>query len=108
MLGFSATFTNLLNQRSVTAVNESLDSVYNYNFIGPGGYISFDGQPFYKAAFAPYNVAALSNSALSSVNCPSTSNPTGVCGPLTVSSQYGQPNRWQAGRTIRLGVKLTF
>jgi hypothetical protein len=29
-------------------------------------------------------------------------------GPLTVNSQYGQPNRYQLGRTIRIALKLTF
>jgi hypothetical protein len=29
-------------------------------------------------------------------------------GPVTINSGYGQPNRYQAGRTIRLGVRFTF
>src|SRR5262249_45658652 len=93
MLSFSATFQNLFNERSVTAVNESIDSGYANNFIGtPQGYSLANGAPFYQATFQPYNFAALSNAALSNINCPSTKNPTGVCGPLTISSGYGQPN----------------
>jgi hypothetical protein len=108
LLSFSATLQNLFNERSVTAVNESIDSGFNFNFIAPGGYTLGNGPSFYQASFQPYNFSALSNAALSNVNCPSRSNPTGLCGPLTISSGYGQPNRYQIGRTIRLQVKFTF
>ncbi|MGA2300929.1 MAG: TonB-dependent receptor [Candidatus Acidiferrum sp.] len=107
-LSFSATLTNLFNERSVTSVDEQVDSVQNYNFVAPGGYTSSAGTPFYAAAIHPYNLTTLMNSALTSPNCPTTSNPTGVCGPETVNSAYGQPNRWQAGRTIKLGVRFQF
>jgi hypothetical protein len=109
MLSFSATLQNLFNERSVTAVNESIDSGYNINYIGtPGGLSLPNGAPFYQSTFQPYNFAALSNAALSNINCPTTSNPTGVCGPLTISSGYGKPNRYQIGRTIRLQIRFTF
>ena len=109
-LGFSATITNLLNERSVTALQENITSGFNSNFIAPGGTTNTltAGIPFYIAAFHPYDVAALLNLAPSSVNCPTKQNPTGVCGPVTVNSGYGQPNRYQAGRAIRLGVRFTF
>jgi hypothetical protein len=107
-LRFTATISNLLNQRSVTQLNGTIDSAFNFNYIAPGGHTLFDGIPFYQAAFHPYNYAALLNSAPSSVNCASKANPTGVCGPVTVYTGYGQPNRWQAGRTIRLGVLFNF
>jgi hypothetical protein len=108
VLSFSATLQNLFNERSVTAVNESIDSGFNYNFIAPGGYAASSGVPFYQASFQPYNFAALANAAPTNINCPSSSNPKGVCGPLTVSSGYGLPNRYQLGRTIRLEVKFSF
>ncbi|HLZ12510.1 MAG TPA: TonB-dependent receptor [Candidatus Acidoferrum sp.] len=109
-VSFSGTLTNLLNQRAVTAVGEQIDSNTAQNFIAPGGNTNtlFNGTGFYSAAFHPYDVLGSINSAASSVNCPSTSNPNGVCGPLTVNSQYGQPNRYQIGRTIRIGLKFTF
>ena len=89
-------------------LNGNIDGGFNFNFIGPGGDTLSDGVPFYQAMFHPYDYTALMNSAPSNVNCPSDSNPTGVCGPLTKYSGYGQPNRYQAGRTIRLGLFVTF
>jgi hypothetical protein len=117
-VSFTATVQNLFNQRSVTSVEENITSGFNYNYLSPfplGGAvctgttngppstttpcISGDGTPFYNASFHPYNISQLLNAA------PST-NPTG--GPVTVGSGYGLPNRYQLGRTIRLGVKFTF
>jgi outer membrane receptor protein involved in Fe transport len=97
VISFSGVLTNLLNQRAVTAVGEQIDSNQAQNFISPGGVNLFAGTPFYTATFHPYNVTALSNAAFSNGGL-----------PLTVNSQYGQPNRYQLGRTIRLGLKFTF
>ncbi|HEY1423379.1 MAG TPA: carboxypeptidase regulatory-like domain-containing protein [Candidatus Acidoferrum sp.] len=97
VISFQATITNLLNQKSVTAIGEQIDSNTAQNFIGPGGYWLIDGTKFYAASFAPYNVTALSNAAFSNGGS-----------PLTVNSQYGFPNRYQAGRTMRLGVRFAF
>jgi hypothetical protein len=102
-LGFSATITNLLNERSWTQLNGNTTSGFNANFIGIGGHTLFDGIPFYQAAFQPYNFAALLNSSPSNT----TAGGTGP-GPVTVNSGYGVPNRYQAGRTIRLGLRFTF
>jgi Carboxypeptidase regulatory-like domain len=96
-LSFSGIITNLFNQRAVTAVGEQIDSNSAQNFIAPGGNFLPQGTPFYAATFHPYNVAALSNNSFSNGG-----------GPLTLNSQYGQPNRWQAGRTIRIGIKFSF
>lgn len=106
-LMFEATMQNLFNQRAVTAVNETIDSGFNFNFIGPNGLSLASGTPFYQSIFQPYNYSALANAAFSNTtNCPA--GKTNGCGPLTVSSGYGQPNRYQLGRTIRLQVKFTF
>jgi hypothetical protein len=112
-VGFSATIINLLNERAVTQLQGNISSGFNSNDInigtcGPRACKLSDGIPFYIAAFQPYNFAAALNSAPTSVSCPTTQNPGGVCGPLTVTSGYGQPNRYQAGRAIRLGVRFTF
>ncbi|MFZ0410843.1 MAG: TonB-dependent receptor [Candidatus Acidiferrales bacterium] len=103
VLGFSATISNLLNSRSVTSVEENMDSGFNYNYIAPGGLTTSAGTPFYEATFHPYDIATLMNLAPTNTIL----NGTGP-GPLTVSSAYGQPNRYQIGRTIRLGVKFSF
>ncbi|HVO56817.1 MAG TPA: carboxypeptidase regulatory-like domain-containing protein [Dongiaceae bacterium] len=96
-LSFSAIATNLLNERAVTAVGEQIDSNTAQNFIGPGGYWLINGTPFYSAAMNPYNANQLLNAAFSNGG-----------GPATLNSQYGFPNRYQHGRTIRLGLKFTF
>jgi Carboxypeptidase regulatory-like domain len=126
VLSFSATLTNLLNERSVTAVGEQIDSTTATNFIAPGGSFNgpsgfqdglFAGTPFYAATFHPYNVQNLLNQAPTSTLCtppngtattPNTVALPNTCGPATINSAYGQPNRFQAGRTIRLGLKFTF
>jgi hypothetical protein len=104
-LSFSATFTNLLNQRSVTNIEGNIASGFSSNFIAPGGFVTSDGTPFYAATFHPYDYVALMNGAPTSSTCPPAGS---ACGPLTVSSAYGQPNRYQASRTIRLGLRFTF
>jgi len=96
-LSFQGTLTNLLNERSITAVGEQIDSNTSQNFIGPGGFFIGNGTPFYAATFHPYDVTALMNGAISNSG-----------GPLTMNSQYAQPNRYQQGRTIRIGVKFRF
>src|SRR6267154_4516841 len=96
-LSFSGTLTNILNERAVTAVGEQIDSNTAQNFIGPGGFFIGDGTPFYAATFHKYDAVALMNSAISNGG-----------GPLTVNSQYGQPNRHQPGRTIRIALRFTF
>jgi Carboxypeptidase regulatory-like domain len=97
VLSFSGTLTNLLNERAITAVGEQIDSNTAQNFIGPGGFSIGAGTPFYAATFHPYDTTALMNAAKSN-----------KLRPLTVDSQYGQPNRYQAGRTIRIGAYFTF
>ncbi len=97
VLSFSGTLTNLLNERAVTAVGEQIDSNTAQNFIAPGGFWIIDGTPFYAASFHKYDPTALMNAAFSNGGS-----------PLTVNSQYGQPNRYQAGRTIRIGLRFTF
>jgi hypothetical protein len=96
-ISFSGILTNLLNQKSVTSVWEQIDSNTSQNFIGPGGHWLIEGTPFYAATFHPYDTTALMNAAFSNGG-----------GPLTVDSQYGHPNRYQAGRTIRIGLRFTF
>ena len=102
---FSATFTNLFNQKTMTAVTQTIDSGFTGgNYIGPNGLNLTAGTPFYQATFQPYNYAALANAAYSNATCKAGRN----CGPLTVSSGYGLPDRYQIGRSIRLQVKFTF
>ena len=97
-LAFDATFTNVLNQHSVTSYGQQIDSGYAQNFIAPGGNTLFNGPAFYASAMTPYNYLALMNSA--------PTNPGG--GPLTVNSQYNKPYLYQVSRNIRLALHFTF
>lgn len=97
-LSFSATFTNLLNQHSITAYWEQADTLYAGEFLTPNNTFIGNGPDFYSAAMHPYNVSALLNNSLS--------NPTG--GPVTINSLYGKPLYYQLPRQIRLQLQYTF
>jgi hypothetical protein len=115
VLSFSATFTNLLNQRAVTAYYADITSLavtnqyialtssnLNTDPNGPAT-CTFGSQcyignnlPFYGAVEQPYNVQTQLNNFKN----------RGVSAAL--SSQYGQPAYYQLSRNIRLGAKFTF
>jgi hypothetical protein len=99
-LSFQATFTNLFNEHSVTAVNEQIDSNSNYlneqQESSVGGYNLLAGVPFYAAVEHPYNVQSMLNSG----------GATG--GPQTINAAYGKPLYWQSARQIRLQVHFNF
>lgn len=99
VINFTATFTNVLNQHSVTSVNEQIDSSYGggLQYIKPSGLNAFDGSAFYAAAETPYSVSNGLNK---------NNNLNGLA--ETVNSQYGQPLSFQLPRTIRLAAKFTF
>lgn len=103
-INFQATFTNLLNQHAVTAVNEQVDTAYGGNeYITPGGYNITAGIPFYAAAQSAYNLQSSLNG--TPINGqPSNSNG----GPITLNSEYGKPLSYQLPRTIRLSIHYTF
>ncbi len=101
VLRFTATFTNLFNQRAVTSYWEGLNSGYSGSFLapsgacGPGGTtapcIAFNGAAFYQAAETGYNAQT-------------TAQADGV----VLNNLYGQPNLWQISRHIRLGATFSF
>ena len=108
VLSFSATFTNLLNQRAVTAYNADLTSLnvgnqyIALNSAAGAGSCAFntqcyigDGALFYAAAERPYDVAAQLN------------NFKGRGYAAALSSSYHTPTYYQLSRNIRLGVKFT-
>lgn len=99
-LSFSSTFANILNEHSVTAVNEQIGTSFqSSNYVTPGGTRLANGIPFYAAASSPYSVS----DALNGINGQSH---TGK--PITINSKYGQPLYYQLPRTIRLQAKFTF
>jgi len=111
-LEFSSTFTNVLNEHVVTALNEQLDTPYLGNqSISPGGYTTGDGIAFYAAAMNPSHYSL--TDMLNGLNVMGgTSNDNGTLnsqgGPITMSSLYGKPLHYQLPRTIRLSVNFTF
>jgi len=107
VLSFSATFSNLFNQHTVTAYQGQLDTGYGFQAITPppvagstcanGNCYIADGPAFYAAAENPYSLSGTLNS-----------GSLFTSGPITINSQYGKPLFYQISRTIRLGVKFTF
>jgi hypothetical protein len=99
-LSFDATFSNFLNQHTVVAFWQNVDSDYSgSNYISPGGKSISDGLNFYSAVMSKYDyTAAMNNGA---------QNGTGN-GPITISSLYGKPYEYQQPRNIRLGLHITF
>jgi hypothetical protein len=109
VLSFSATFTNLLNQRAITAYNEDITSLnvtnqyITLNATDPSAVCRFltqcyigDGNAFYAAAERPYDVQAQLN------------NQKGHGVSAALNSAYNTPVYYQLSRNIRLGMKFTF
>jgi len=101
-IAFSATATNLFNQRAVTAYWAAMDSL---NFATPlypgldssGNPINLgDGAQLYQKLESGYNVQQWIN------------GNNGAVPNVIKNSQYGQPYLFQLGRNIRLGVHYTF
>jgi hypothetical protein len=90
MVGFDFNVINLLNQHSVTAYYQGMNSIYQGT---PGlfQYQIFNGASFYQTAETGYNVQQ---------------QLTGT--GFAKSSWYGQPFSYQAPRTVRLGVHFDF
>ncbi len=99
VISFSATFSNLFNQRSVTAYNSQIDTANYSHFIAPGGIPFYSGGPAYSAYEHAYDWKTLINT-----SCNGACSP----GPITVNSQYGKPYLHQLSRNIRLGLRFTF
>ncbi len=102
-LSFSATFTNLFNQHSVTAYNEQIDTGFLQSFTSPGGQFIGNGVAWYAAAMAPWGTGSPASILSQNLN-----NSPALGGPVLVSSQYAQPMYYQLSRNIRLGIKFTF
>lgn len=89
VLQFTATLTNLLNQRNPTSYWEDFGSNYNFNPLFP--FAIFGGAAFYEQVEKGYNV----QQQVSSSN-------------VVLNSLYGKPNLWQLSRNIRLGATFTW
>jgi Carboxypeptidase regulatory-like domain len=98
MLTFSGTAINLLNQHSVVAYWQGLNSDYIPSAL-------FDFQPFLTglggAAF--YQTVETGYNPQTAI---ATGAPLGLTVPL--NSQYGTPNQWQLARNMRFALKFSF
>ncbi len=90
VLTLNATFTNLLNQHSVTQYWAGLNSIY-YASAPLDGAI-FGGAAFYQQVETGYSPQAV----------------LGAGSGVPLNSFYGKPRLWQQSRTIRLGVTFAF
>jgi hypothetical protein len=88
-LSFTATFTNLLNQHSVTSYWGGYSSDYFFNPLFP--FQIFNGASYYQTVEEGYNVQAQTTSA-----------------GVVLNSLYGKPNLWQPSRNIRLGAQFSW
>jgi hypothetical protein len=100
VLSFSATISNLFNERSVTAYYPFVDTQNFGQYVAPGGQNITAGLPAYAALLAPYNWQSLLSSAGGVT--------PGNSGIETINSQYGKPYIYQLSRNLRMGVKFTF
>jgi len=107
---FQATFTNLLNQHTVTAVNEQIDSSYGGgSYYGtPNGYFIGDGIPFYANSMNAYNLGSVLNGATAPTNPDGNPSQNNALGPESISALYGKPLYYQIPRHIRLQISFTF
>jgi outer membrane receptor protein involved in Fe transport len=95
VLTFNATVTNLFNQHSVVAYWQGLNSDFYGSALFQFGLFAPGGAAYYKSVETGYSPQGVLNAQQSSL-------------PVTLNSQYGQPNQWQFSRNMRLGVTFTF
>lgn len=88
-LTFSANVINLLNQHSVVAYWQGLNSQYVSSALDNFGI--FGGAAFYQQFETPYSPQALIGG-----------------GQVVQNSAYGAPNQWQLARNMRLSVRFTW
>jgi hypothetical protein len=106
-LRFDATISNLFNQHAVVQYYQGLNSQYFGSALHPGydaagnGVNLSDGAFLYQTLMGGYNPQQWINGA------PATAT-TAAIPPVTLSSQYGQPNQYQVLRNMRLGVAFSF
>jgi hypothetical protein len=100
-IAFDATFLNVMNQHTVVAYWENIDSDYSgNNYLAPGGQFIGNGLNFYSAVMSKYDYTAAMNTG--------ADNGTTYGGPIVVDSMYGKPYFFQQPRNIRFALHFTF
>jgi hypothetical protein len=100
-LSFSATALNLLNQHSVIAYWQGLNSQFVPSSLGQ--YSIFNGAPFYQQFETGYDPQALMNA-----QAQECFTGAGFTCPVVQNSAYTHPNQWQISRSFRLAAKFTW
>ncbi len=91
VLGFNATFTNLLNQHAVTSYWAGFNSNYYGSALFQGQI--YGGAPFYQQVETGYDPQTAINT---------------TAGGFILNSHYGSPLLWQSSRRIRLGAQFSW
>jgi hypothetical protein len=100
VIGFEATISNLLNQRTVTSLYGGINSIAAGSVLMPGIQLAGNGAAAYQAFESGYSIPAYINSAQTLSN--------NNYAPVTLNSQYGMPFTYQQARTIRLKIRYSF
>ena len=107
VLKFDANISNLFNQHAVVQYYAGINSQYASSALHPGydsagnGVNLSDGAFLYQTLMGGYNPQQW-------INGVAASGTNSAIPPVTLSSQYNQPNQFQMLRNIRLGVTFTF
>ncbi len=100
VLAFSANFTNLLNQKAITAYYGGMNSIYYDNTpLQPNGVNFTNGAALYQTLEGGYSPQQWINGGTGTF---------GAAAPLVQSSWYGRPFLYQFGRSLRVGARFTF
>ncbi len=108
ILSFNATFTNLLNQHSVTSYWEGFNSNYFGTPLYPGPVSISGGAAWYQQVETGYNPQAFVNGVPGVPAGCTTACTTAPIPGVVLNSHYGSPNLWQLSRNIRVGAQFTF
>jgi len=100
VLGFTGTFTNLFNQRAITAYYGGFNSIYYDNTpLQPNGVNFGNGAQLYQTLEGGYNPQQWINGGVGTY---------GTAPAIIQSSQYGKPFLYQYARNIRFGAHFSF
>jgi hypothetical protein len=100
VLGFTATFNNLFNQRATTAYYGGFNSIYYDDTpLQPNGVNFGDGAQLYQVLEGGYTPQQWVNGGVGTY---------GTAPAIIQSSQYGKPFLYQYARSMRFGAHFTF
>jgi len=109
VLSLTATIPNIFNERAVTAYYQGFNSMYYDNTpLNPNGVNFGNGALLYQTLEGGYNPQQWINGGVGTIPTGNPAHPFQTAPAVILSSQYGQPFRYQYGRTMRFGAQFTF